>query len=157
MLTCGLKLTHDGGVALLEDNRLVFSIEMEKLDSAQRHAKLDDFKTAFDLIEQHGYDPKAVDSYVIDGWRKTEKTRLFHGQEVTFQLAPYRLGFMGSDPLQCYTGQIHDFAFESYHHYTTHAVGSYCTSPFSGSPCWALVWDGAMFPCPSSNDLEQPR
>ncbi|MFS8184754.1 carbamoyltransferase N-terminal domain-containing protein [Pseudovibrio denitrificans] len=146
MLFCGLKLTHDGGVALIDDSKLIFSIEMEKIEGAKRHSKLDDFKFAFDLLEQHGYNPREVDRFIIDGWRKTEKTRLFYDQEVHFSVAPYRLGFISSDPMRKYTGEIHDFKYESYHHYTTHAVGSYCSSPFAGVASWVLVWDGAMFP-----------
>ncbi len=30
MNVCGIKLTHDSGVALIQDSRLVFSVEMEK-------------------------------------------------------------------------------------------------------------------------------
>ncbi len=32
MIICGLKLTHDGGIALLEDEKPLCNIERENLD-----------------------------------------------------------------------------------------------------------------------------
>ncbi|MGY3294250.1 putative NodU family carbamoyl transferase [Bradyrhizobium sp. LM3.6] len=33
MRICGIKLTHDGAVALIEDGRVVFCVEQEKLNN----------------------------------------------------------------------------------------------------------------------------
>lgn len=44
MIICGVKLTHDGGVALIDDGRLVFSVEMEKLANNPRHQRIDDLE-----------------------------------------------------------------------------------------------------------------
>ncbi|MFX0576633.1 carbamoyltransferase N-terminal domain-containing protein [Nocardia nepalensis] len=38
MVICGIKVSHDGGVAVVEDDRLVFSIEMEKLGNGLRYS-----------------------------------------------------------------------------------------------------------------------
>jgi carbamoyltransferase len=148
VIVCGAKLTHDGGVALIEDGRLAFSIEMEKLGNADRHSRIEDMSQIFDILRSYGYRPDAVDCFAIDGWRKTEKVKPWHGQEVRVQLAPYRRGHISNDPLQEYRYRIADFRYSSFAHYTGHVLGGYCTSPFArqGEDSYVLAWDGAMFP-----------
>src|SRR4051812_47062019 len=69
MIICGIKLSHDGAVALIDDGKLIFSYEMEKLDNMPRHAK---FSIALEKVEDillsHGYSFKTIDSLVFDGW-----------------------------------------------------------------------------------------
>jgi carbamoyltransferase len=148
VLICGVKITHDGGVALIDDGRLAFSIEMEKLDNANRHSRIEDMSEVFDTLRDFGYSPGDVDCFSIDGWRKTERFKPWHGQDVRVQLAPYRRGFVNADPLHEYRFSISDFEYVSYAHYTGHVVGGYCTSPFSarGEDSYVLSWDGSMFP-----------
>ncbi|WFU25159.1 carbamoyltransferase N-terminal domain-containing protein [Bradyrhizobium sp. CB1717] len=161
MITCGVKLTHDGGVALVDNGRLIFSIEMEKLNDAERHSKITDLGQVFDILADNGYDSRDVDKFVFDGWRRTFKTsRLFH-EEVEVNLAPYRRGILGNNPLQEYRFKVWDLPYSSFCHYSGHLLGSYCASPFAaaGKPSWIIVWDGAMFPClyyadPAANNVQ---
>ena len=148
MLICGVKLTHDGGVALIDDGRLVFSVEMEKLENNPRHQRIDDLQIVFDTIRQFGYDPEVVEHYVFDGWRKTDKLRLWAGQEVRISLAPYRRGHTSTDLLRAYEFSVLDLPYLSFPHYAGHFASGYCSSPVAqaGGNAYVLCWDGPMFP-----------
>ncbi|WP_337832959.1 carbamoyltransferase N-terminal domain-containing protein [Pseudonocardia sp. TMWB2A] len=148
MLICGIKVTHDGGVALVEDGHLVFSAEMEKLANRERHARIEDLSVVFDLLRSHGYDPADLDHLVIDGWRKTDKIKMWGGQEISLPLAPYRRGILHTDLLKPYTFTSLDLTYESYPHYAGHVASAYCSSEFAreGADAYILCWDGAMFP-----------
>ena len=148
MIICGVKITHDGAVAVIDDAKLVFSVEMEKLGNANRHSRIEDMSQIFDILREYGYRSSDVDYFSIDGWRKTERFKPWHGQDVRVQLAPYRRGFMTVDPLQAHNYCISDFKYMSFPHYTGHVVGGYCASPFAerGEDSYVLSWDGAMFP-----------
>jgi carbamoyltransferase len=161
MITCGVKLTHDGCVALVDNGRLIFSIEMEKLNDAPRHSKIADLGQVFDLLAESGYGPEDVDKFVFDGWRRTLKTPKLFKEDVRVDLAPYRRGVLGNDPLREYRFKLWDLPYSSFYHYSGHLFGSYCASPFAqgGKPSWVIVWDGAMFPClyyadPVANKVE---
>ncbi|WP_405888190.1 nodulation protein U [Streptomyces sp. NBC_01136] len=148
MLICGVKTTHDGGVALIEDGRLVFSTEMEKLGNNERYAKIKDFATVFELLAEHGYRPEDIDHFVLDGWYKTHKIQSWHGQEFEVVLAPYRRGLLDDDLLRAFPGSIQDLPYLSFTHYAGHVASGYCASPFSraGQGSYVLSWDGWMFP-----------
>ena len=148
MIICGVKITHDAGVALIEDGKLVFSVEMEKLGNAARHSRIEDLSEIFDVLREYGYRSSDVDLFAIDGWRKTERFKPWHGQQVRVQLAPYRRGFVTVDPLRPHNFNISDFNYMSFPHYTGHVVGGYLSSPFAerGEDSYVLSWDGAMFP-----------
>ena len=47
MRICGIKFGHDGSVAVIEDGRLRFSIELEKIDNQVRHCPLVDIEVVF--------------------------------------------------------------------------------------------------------------
>jgi carbamoyltransferase len=148
MLICGAKLTHDGGVALLDDNKLIFSIETEKLDNNQRHFNIPDMDLLFRLIRDHGYDPLAVDHFVFDGWRKTERVKTWGGQQVRIETAPYRRGLVHPELFRSYRLRTLDLDYLSYHHYAGHVASALCTSPAlaRGEDSYVVCWDGAMFP-----------
>lgn len=160
MIVCGIKLTHDAGVALVDDGRLVFSIEMEKLTNNARHRRIDDLEVVFDLLRQFGYDPADVNRFVFDGWRNTVKAKPWGGQEIPLGLAPYRRGILDSDPLRPYAFRGLDLDYVSYTHYGGHIAAAYCSSPYArnGEPAYVLCWDGAMFPflyrCDASGAVE---
>ncbi|MEY9878247.1 carbamoyltransferase [Streptacidiphilus sp. MAP12-33] len=148
MLICGIKTTHDGGVALIDDGRLVFSVEMEKLRNNERYAKIKDFEIVFELLAQYGYQPRDVDHFVVDGWYKTHKLQKWFGQDFEAQLAPYRRGLLGEDLLQPWQFQVQDLPYLSFTHYAGHVASGYCASPFAraGQDSYVLAWDGWMFP-----------
>ncbi|WP_406334711.1 carbamoyltransferase N-terminal domain-containing protein [Streptomyces sp. NBC_00203] len=148
MIICGVKITHDGGVALIDNGRLVFSIEMEKIGNNPRHQRVDDLDVVTSLLGQYGYTLGQVDRFVLDGWRKTPRTRMWGGQEVSIDLGPYRRGILDDDLLRPYHFRLMDLEYTSYAHYAGHMASAYCSSPFAASreASYVLCWDGAMFP-----------
>ncbi|WP_274911228.1 carbamoyltransferase N-terminal domain-containing protein [Streptomyces sp. WZ-12] len=160
MLICGLKLTHDGGLALVEDGRLRFSVEMEKLDNSRRFQPLDRLERAEDVLAREGVALGDIDRFVVDGWfapqGQDQRNPLLHvshqGRPVVLPVAAYqdlpgaevlaRRDFIGL-PL----GSARH-AYSGYHHSTQHLMGSYTTSPFArrGQDALVLVWDGGMTP-----------
>lgn len=148
MIICGIKTTHDGGVALIDDGRLVFSHEMEKEGNGERYAKIGDLARVFELIREYGYRPEDVNLFALDGWHKTHKVKPWFGQEVEILLAPYRRGLINTDLMTEYHYQVLDLKYTSYHHYAGHVAAAYSTSPFAreGRDCYVMAWDGLMFP-----------
>ncbi|UIK09014.1 nodulation protein NodU [Neorhizobium galegae] len=155
MRICGIKLTHDGGVALLEDGRLIFSIEQEKLRNNPRFQHINDLDAVVAALGEYGLDPTHVDRFVIDGWdgeTVSEFEVLSDGQPVRLAGAPY-VERGATSPLAAYHGSGLmlggiNFAYESYPHVTGHVASAYCTSPFAAAkePAFCLVWDGCIFP-----------
>lgn len=145
MMICGIKLTHDAAVALIDGDRLIFSIELEKLHNAPRHARMDDMDVIWDILREYGCTRRDVDQYVIDGWRTT-KTRRLDGVSTPLPAAPYRRA--EGAPMARATKRAGSFAYSSFSHYAGHVAGAYCTSDFAerGEPALVLCWDGAMFP-----------
>lgn len=157
MIICGLKLTHDGAVALIDDGKLIFSYEMEKLNNNLRYTDIKDFSVVDRILKENGYSLSGIDKLVIDGWGEIEKpqdffrhTAKYGSGNISFDLAKYghlvinqpvldRCEFLSSD------GRI---AYSSYMHVSGHVLGAYCTSDYAqkreGS--FVLVWDGGMTP-----------
>lgn len=156
MIICGLKLTHDGAVAVLHDDKLVFSIEVEKLRNNKRYSQIDDLAIIPALLGEYGYQLSDVDQWVIDGWDglETGKAELAnHGVPVEITTAPYRETETVSNLLKPgYLGEFaigeQTFPYTSYLHATGHLASAYCSSEFArrGEPSFVLVWDGGMFP-----------
>ncbi|ORT57360.1 carbamoyltransferase N-terminal domain-containing protein [Streptomyces sp. CB03238] len=156
MIICGLKLTHDGAVALLEDDRLVFSVEMEKIGNNPRYSEVTDAGIVAEILAGFGYRVEDVDHWVVDGWDGRDQgtaTLSDQGTPATLALAPYRENERITDLLQ--TGRTGRFTiagrpltYSSYLHVTGHLASAYCSSPFApaGEPSFVLVWDGGMFP-----------
>ncbi|MES9509809.1 carbamoyltransferase N-terminal domain-containing protein [Streptomyces sp. NPDC000609] len=128
MLICGIKVSHDGGIAVIDGNRL--------------------------LLRSEGMDPEDIDRFVVDGWRSSAANpwavSTYKDGEPTFlPVAPYVDGSMSTDPLHRYPFTAHDFSgrssgYVSYHHVSNHVLGAYCSSPFAAPAhdALALVWDG---------------
>jgi len=161
-LICGLKLTHDGGLALLEPNphgtKLVAATEVEKHDNFLRHASLNDAALIGRLIRELGHSVEDIDRFVVDGWGPEAVDpglpidTPMGGQMI--QTAPYRQTDDNNPVLHCYrpgstlfvAGTCH--AYESYRHVEAHLASAYLTSPaaLEGLPALVLIWDGALFP-----------
>ncbi|RXG85407.1 nodulation protein NodU [Bradyrhizobium zhanjiangense] len=155
MRICGIKLTHDGAVALIEDGRLVFCIEQEKRGNNPRYQKIDNLDAVVVALAEHGLDPRDVDRFVIDGWwgEVESQFEVFSGTApISLKGAPY----VESDAeglLIAHDGSglmlnERAFPYKSYPHVTAHVASAFCTSPFAkaGQPAFCLVWDGASFP-----------
>ncbi|MEU0240450.1 carbamoyltransferase C-terminal domain-containing protein [Nocardiopsis sp. NPDC006198] len=55
LLICGVKASHDGGVAVIEDGRLTFSVEMEKLANGRRYSPLGDLRQVERILFGRGH------------------------------------------------------------------------------------------------------
>lgn len=148
MKICGIKVTHDAAVALIDGDRLVFSHEIEKLGNNRRYAEMGDLEVVFRTLAEYGYAPSDVDRFVVDGWHNTHKSIGLFGQQVDLTLAPYRRGVQTSDMLAHYGARVLDIDYAGISHYAAHVAASYCTSPFAarGEDAFVLTWDGLMFP-----------
>jgi len=171
MVICGLKLTHDGAAALIEDGKLIFCVEMEKLNNNPRFTSLEDTSLIAGILNRYGYDVSSVDHFVVDGWGGTDQDalalqpRLEIGKDHNWLTArnsnkPYKLGCapyreknLTHDVLQEWSfsglkigGQALEYS--GYYHAAGHIMGTYCTSPFarSNENAYVLVWDGGMYP-----------
>ncbi|THV24506.1 carbamoyltransferase N-terminal domain-containing protein [Glycomyces paridis] len=156
MIVCGLKLTHDGAVALIDGDRLVFSVEMEKLGNAARHSQVADLAVVTELLAEFGYSPDQVDRWVVDGWdgaKYGQASLEADGEPLLLQLAPYReteavpnLFEPGHDGTLPIAGRPRPYT--SHVHVAGHVASAYGLSPFGqiGEPALVLVWDGGSFP-----------
>ncbi|MCP1835647.1 carbamoyltransferase [Bradyrhizobium sp. USDA 4532] len=155
MRICGIKLTHDGAIALVEDERLVFCVEQEKRGNNPRYQSIDNLNDIVVALAEHGLDTRDVDQFVIDGWVGEVESRF----NVVSGAAPLIL--KGGPYLERHAEGLltsrngfglkldgRAFPYRSYPHVTGHVASAYCTSPFAkaGEPAFCLVWDGGMFP-----------
>lgn len=149
MLRCGVKLTHDSAVAVIDSGKLLFSIENEKLRNNARYSIFTDLGEVDDILRSEDITRGDLDRVIIDGWRNYSPVRTVGGTRTSVPLAPYRpsltAALQGAAPLQA---QVSDWRYESYTHYEGHIMASYCTSTFARDQlsAYVLVWDGAMYP-----------
>jgi carbamoyltransferase len=171
MLICGLKLTHDGTVAVIDDGRLLFSVEMEKLNNSPRYAALNDAEEINGILDSFGVSADDIDHYVVDGWGGydsammdpqsdlqvgSEHNMLKFGQGASVRslgVRQYIERNRQDDILResAFSGLIvggKERDYTSFLHVTGHVMGAYATSPFAaaGESAFVLVWDGGMYP-----------
>ena len=148
MRICGLKFGHDGAVALIEDDVLVFSVEMEKIANQIRHCPLFDIAAVLSLLDSYGYSADDIDHFVLDGWNPRRQVFKWGQRDIRLPRAPYVQGPLARDVLDYPPNDHPEFPYLSYPHYAGHVVGSYCTSPFAaeGESSYVLSWDGGMAP-----------
>lgn len=126
------KPGHDGHVAHLDGNRLVFSLEAEK-DNWGRYETI----TPSLYLKAMRYVTSFPDVVAISGWVKG-----FHSIS-----EPVEGGYFGEgtdtivDRPEMMFGRTVRFFSSS--HERSHLLGAYGMSPFpQGEPCYALVWEG---------------
>jgi carbamoyltransferase len=163
MIICGIKASHDGGIAVVEDNRLLFSIEIEKLENGLRYSSLESLEQVSQILLSEGLKPSDVDQFVVDGWfmegvddtevRDRSMISARGGRRLDIRVAPYQDRPGSGGPLTRYSFQDYSFSppadgYVSYHHVSNHLVGGYCSSPFAarGEDALVLVWDGGSVP-----------
>ncbi len=155
MRICGIKASHDGGVAVIEDGRLLFSYEIEKLRNGERYSSLGDLERVTEILAAEGLTHADIDQFVVDGWYtedaagETAVAVNTGGLPVHLRVAPY-LESPGDDgPLQRHSFSGHGLGdYASYTHVANHLIGTYCSSPFAarGEDAFVLVWDGLITP-----------
>ncbi|WOH63833.1 nodulation protein NodU [Bradyrhizobium sp. BWA-3-5] len=155
MRICGIKLTHDGTIALVDNGRLVFCVEQEKRGNNPRYQTIDNLDAVVVALAEHGLDPQDIDQFVIDGWDGEVESQfqiLSGAVPITLKGAPYverePKGLLARHEGGNLMLDGRDFPYRSYPHVTGHVASAYCTSPFAkaGQPAFCLVWDGAIFP-----------
>jgi carbamoyltransferase len=182
MLICGLKLTHDGSIALIENNRLLFSIEIEKLKNNPRYSSIEDTLLIEQVLNDNGYQISQIDEFVVDGWGGYDQSALAlqprltidhdnnwldinnHGKEGKIKVAQYHEKHLEDDilnPMQfdgLDIGKL-TFNYKSYLHVTGHVMGAYASSPFAAlkQSAFMLVWDGGMYPRLYYFDVDKAR
>lgn len=126
---------HDGAVAHLRDGHLVYSIEAEK-DSNWRYTPI----ASRDLLDAFGRLEEVPDVVCTGGWwpREARPTG-----------SPFHVGYHGIAKGEITVDRRCLFersvAFFSSSHERSHLLCGFGMSPFSqGSPCYALVWEGAI-------------
>ncbi|MEZ0612456.1 carbamoyltransferase N-terminal domain-containing protein [Fibrella sp. WM1] len=171
MIICGLKLTHDGSIAVIKDNTLLFSIEIEKLKNNPRYASIEETNLIEAVLEDNGIRLDEVDQFAIDGWGGYDQEALAIQPRLTIgETANWLSATHNGQPIQLAVAQYQERTLEdniltgqrfsglpigrrtvdytSYLHVTGHVMSAYCTSPFAakGQGSYVLVWDGGMYP-----------
>jgi carbamoyltransferase len=153
MTILGLKLTHDGAMALIDNGKLIFSYEMEKLDNNERHSEFCiDLQKVNEVLLEYNYSLGEIDQLVIDGWGDNDLEIVIDKlKDIKIKVAEYgRILEKDDDVLVAEKFEINEYNlfYKSYKHIASHAVGAYCTSPFAGKKedSFILVWDGGMPP-----------
>lgn len=157
MLICGVKVSHDGGVAVLDNDRLLFSVEVEKLANAPRYSPLGDVERVGEILAQQGIAATDVDRFVVDGWwdeagigRPSIRTRRA-GSPYALPVADYLVRGRGTTPLdrEHFSDPVFGgTGYASYSHTAGHVLAAYATSPFAdaAAPSLVLAWDGGITP-----------
>jgi carbamoyltransferase len=152
-------VSHDGGVAVIDGQRLLFSVEIEKVANARRYSPLGDLADVEQILGSQGIRREDVDRFVVDGWFRgvgepaAGVHTMSHGRPVRLPVAPYVCDGPRATPPRRFAfaglgdGPLRD-GYASYAHATQHVFASYCTSPFARRRESALVlaWDGMMMP-----------
>lgn len=132
MKILAFKPGHDGAVALIDDGRLVFSLESEK-DSFPRYGDV----TPTIVAEAMQYCDDIPDVLCISGWVKG-----FHSADRALDA-----GYFGWSDEHTLVGEGKVFGrtvttFSSTHE-RSHLMSGYGMAPFSiDEPCYGLVWEG---------------
>ena len=173
MVICGIKLTHDGAVALVEDGKLIFCVEFEKLENSERFRQIENTDDILHIFELMNYDISKVDKFVIDGWGGNDDEQLAIQPRLT-QADGYNIISAKTNKLNNYGIRValyeeskkdmnvlnqwkfedglkigdNDYSYLSYLHVAGHIMSVYATSHFSrdGEDSYVLVWDGGMYP-----------
>ncbi|OGF24785.1 hypothetical protein A2331_04105 [Candidatus Falkowbacteria bacterium RIFOXYB2_FULL_34_18] len=169
MLICGLKFTHDGAIALVKDNKLLFSIEVEKIENNPRFSKIIDTNLIVNILEDRGYNVSDVDKFIIDGfgdcaWDQNNKIRnnneACNGLKFSSDGLNYKIKLAGYNEQKNnenilrekkYTGLMianKEYNYSSFYHLAGHIMGAYTSSLFSKKEesSYVLVWDGGTYP-----------
>lgn len=154
----GLKYSHDASVALIENGRLVFATELEKINNSPRYmraASLADFTNAFAISGHYFMDEQST--LVIDGWTdksvwddrsdfKTNKIGMIDNFDMP--VSGYNTINVEGLTFEPCIGSF-NFPYKSYGHLLGHIMATYCTSSFSKDKedCYVLFSDGGLNGC----------
>ena len=128
------KPGHDGHVTMIDNGRLVYSVEAEKDSGARYGAVTPDL-----MLRGLGLAEGIPDVIAESGW-----LRSFRPMADPIGAGYFGAGYDGIiDRPQKFLGS--DIRYFSSSHERSHLLGSYAMSPFpQGQPCYALVWEGVL-------------
>lgn len=128
---------HDGAVALLQNGRLVLSIEEEK-DSNYRYSPL----SGANILNVIGEMDDAPDVMCVGGWWPRDHYEFLHRSN---RNAGYR-GVAATDVIVAQTRFMNRAVrYFSSSHERSHILCAFGMSPLpKGTPCYALVWEGGI-------------
>lgn len=130
----GIKLTHDGGVAAVRDGKLLFSVEMEKINDNPRYSEIGSLEDIFSILKTEGVDPKDCE-FCIDGWHSRK--------ELGVGIAGYSWDDRDGD------ARFHHSQFGHYRscvHIESHLYGTHLLSPHADEETYILLCDGGNAP-----------
>lgn len=165
-IICGLKITHDGAVALSDGDQLVFCHEMEKINNNPRFQEISNTDIITDVLALYDYSLDDVETFVVDGWEGIETSQVnttAGSNSMQIPVAPYTEGprnkiadSIGGSKLKI-SGRYYDYL--SFTHAMGHIMSAYGSSPFAVKveSSFVLVWDGGMFPRLYYFDQEKNR
>lgn len=155
-MVCGLKITHDGAVAVIRDGRLVCSVEAEKIGNRARYSELRDLAEIQAQLRRHDVEPESLSGIAVDGWARAADGENYvwlrdGDRRVPLDVAGY------DDPVTAdhrSPAAVHGAAvaglgaYTSYSHAMGHVFAAYSTSPAAarGASSLVMVWDGGMAP-----------
>jgi len=140
-------------VAIVENNKLLFSIEAEKLNNNPRYSELHDLTVVEAILRENGMQLDDISSISIDGWyapKQTVRAKAHDGSWLHPPLADYLDDSWEQSPFHSINGTLPIGGgprdYRSYAHVINHVFAGYCSSPFAreGQPSLILVWDGSM-------------
>lgn len=169
MKILGLKFSHDAGVAVIEDGKLLLASEIEKINNNSRYSKMTDISQIKDVIKsswpfQNTHFNMPDYEMVIDGWTNKRHTNVFtsdQGYISRWNWLPVA-SYNGLDTdANFFNGRRDTFwqDYYSYSHLMNHLIGSYVTAPWSASKesCYVIASDGGIRPslyAIDPNDME---
>ncbi|WP_035716684.1 carbamoyltransferase N-terminal domain-containing protein [Azorhizobium doebereinerae] len=155
MIICGLKLTHDGAVALIRDQKLITCVENEKVNGNRRFSPISNAHEVESILHRSGLSAECIDLYAIDGWdgiRESTVEFSSGGVPGKLEVAPYlernRASIMSSSLHGGLLLGARARSYKSFSHVSGHIASAYCTSSFAKARLSALclVWDGSIWP-----------
>jgi predicted NodU family carbamoyl transferase len=133
---------HDGAAALLEDCRLVYSLESEK-DNGPRYDRI-----SLKLFLRSLATGKPPDVVAVSGYFDMTDAEVETG-DVIEVADPIEAGYWAEGP-SGKTDRESLFAGQNVHHFSSshvrsHIMCAYGLSPFpQGQPCYVLIWEGLI-------------
>jgi len=144
MVIYGLHTGHDSASAKIEENKLIYSHELEKFNQP-RYSYIKTAYHANSLIPNFNCDN---DSLIISGEQHLGQIEV-DGKFAYYSSVGYASG-IGDNPLKTKKSILDFFGsyipIETTYHTTCHLVGSYCCSPFMkrGEDAFVCMWDGGV-------------
>ena len=143
MRICGIKMTHDAAVAVIDDGKLLFSTELEKVGNGDRYTAMRSEEEIEAALKEFGLRRQDIDLFVLDGWKGGKMYAC--GKE--WSVAPYHEFDPPDANIDLLTPYIHT-GYVSFSHLSGHVLGAYVTSPFAHKieSSYVITWDGGMQP-----------